>query len=133
MLKALTPEELQTDSETFVLQESYQFTQKSVVEKLSTFPLFRLKFLDEKLLKNSEGLQRKVWKDPETGMVPFIGTQPDFRNTYKLLDITSIDRVDRIAFFHKIHMAINDSEEHVKFLDEGAARGRLAKTEGQQR
>jgi hypothetical protein len=42
----------------------------------------QLKFVDEKSLKGAEIFNRKVRRDPITGEVPFIITDPNFRNTY---------------------------------------------------
>ena len=85
------------------------------VDVISKFPIDRIKCVDEKLLKNAEGLGRRARRDPITGIVPPTFTMGDFRNTYKLLGICGIDiRVSPVFF--KIHKDKNDSEEYNDFI-----------------
>ena len=83
----------------------------------------RLKFFDEKLIKNAEGLNKKRRRDPFTGVVPPVFTQPDFRNTYKLLGMTSLDENHPLSFYYKIHTLNNDSYEFSEFLFETLING----------
>lgn len=85
------------------------------VDLISKFPLCKLKCVDEKLLKNAEGIGRRSRRDPITGVVPPVFTQGDFRNTFKMLGICGIDR--RVTpVFYKIHKDKNDSEEYNDFI-----------------
>ena len=85
------------------------------MDKIKKFPINKLKFVDEKLLKNSEGLGRKTRKCPLTGVIPPIYTLGDFRNTYKMLGICGIDTRVSPLFF-KIHKENNDSESYNEFI-----------------
>ena len=85
------------------------------MDKIKNFPINKLKFVDEKLLKNSEGLGRKTRKCPLTGVIPPIYTLGDFRNTYKMLGICGIDTRVSPLFF-KIHKENNDSESYNEFI-----------------
>ena len=86
------------------------------IATISKLPLSRIKLFDEKLLKNSEGLCRKVRRDPITGVIPPILSAPDFRNTYKILGMTSLDENNPLSFYYKIHTYNNDSYEFSEFV-----------------
>ena len=88
------------------------------IDCVRKLPLLRIKTFDEKWLKNSEGLCRKVRRDPLTGVVPPILSRPDFRNTYKILGMTSLDENNPLSFYYKIHIHNNDSYEFSEFLFE---------------
>ena len=85
------------------------------MDKIRNFPVNKIKFIDEKLLKNLEGLGRKTRKCPITGVIPPIFTLGDFRNTYKMLGICRIDTRVSPLFF-KIHKENNDSESYNEFI-----------------
>jgi len=51
-----------------------------------------LKFADEKSLKGAEIFNRKVRKDPLTGAVKPILTDPDFRNTCTIIGFSGVDQ-----------------------------------------
>ena len=85
------------------------------VDLISKFPLCKLKCVDEKLLKNAEGIGRWARRDPITCVIPPIFTHGDFRNTFKMLGICGIDR--RVTpVFYKIHKDKSDSEEYNDFI-----------------
>ena len=79
--------------------------------------------MDEKLLKNSEGVGRKNRRDPLTGNIPAIYVPGDFRNTYKILGICGIDRRMPVPIYHKIHTGNNDSLEYADFVDDAITAG----------
>ena len=82
------------------------------------FPLNRVIFFDKKLLKNAEGLNRRNRRDPITAVVPTIMSKPDFRNTYKILGMSSIDKLIPCNFYYKIHSNNDDQYEFVDFIFE---------------
>ncbi len=70
----------------------------------------RLKFGDEKLLKEQELYNRKVRCDPFTGKIPPMTTAPDFRNTHSLTGFCGIDTRPPALFF-TIHESNNDATQ----------------------
>jgi hypothetical protein len=60
----------------------------------------RIKCCDEKLLKGAELINRKVRRDPDTGEVPSIQVDSDFRNTYSLVGFCGIDPKSPSFFYH---------------------------------
>ena len=58
---------------------------------LSLFYREKIKFCDHKHAKTETLYNRKARKDPLTGLVPPVLTYSDFRNTYSIFGITSID------------------------------------------
>jgi transposase len=50
-----------------------------------------IKWCDEKNLKGQELFSRKVWRNPLTGQIPSVSTDPDFRNTHNIVGFCGID------------------------------------------
>jgi hypothetical protein len=50
-----------------------------------------LKFVDEKSLKGAEIFNHKVWRDPITGEVPCIITDPNFCITYTIIGVCGVN------------------------------------------
>jgi len=84
----------------------------------------RLKFADEKSLKGAEIFNRKVRKDPLTGVVKPILTDPDFRNTYTIIGFCGVDP-STVPFFFNINQFTNDSEAFAIAVEEAIKAGFL--------
>lgn len=76
-----------------------------------------MKFVNKKLLKNSDGLGRKIGRCPQKGVILPIFTLGNFCNTYRTLSICGIDTRVSPLFF-KIHKEKNDSESYNEFIFE---------------
>ena len=96
-------------------------------EILAKINPYRIKFGDEKSLKGREVFNRKVRRNPLTGEIPPIPTNPDFTNTYSLIGFCGIDRRSTPVFCN-IHDETNDASEFsiavelacaVNFFNEG--------------
>lgn len=61
----------------------------------------RLKFTDEKSLKGAEIFNRRVRRDPLTGEVAPIVTDPDFRNTYTIIGLWCRHLDGSVLFQHQ--------------------------------
>ena len=70
----------------------------------------RIKFGDEKALKGREVFNCKVRRNPLTGEIPPISTNPDFTNTYSLTGFCGIDRRSTPVFCN-LHDEMNDATE----------------------
>jgi hypothetical protein len=70
----------------------------------------RIKSVDEKLLKGAELINRKVRRDPDTGEVPSIRVDSDFRNTYSLVGFCGMDPKSPAFFFHMTEANIDSCE-----------------------
>jgi hypothetical protein len=70
----------------------------------------RIKFGDEKSLKGREVFNCKVWRNPLTGEIPPIKTNPDFTNAYSLTGFCGIDRRSTVVFCN-LHEEMNDATE----------------------
>ena len=62
----------------------------------------RLVFVDEKLLKGAELINRKGRGCPVTGQAPVCLVEPDFRNTYCLMGMCSINEVKQKSILYTI-------------------------------
>lgn len=85
----------------------------------------RLKFTDEKLLKGEELYNRQTRRDPLTGHVPPVLTESDFRNTYSITGICSIDMRNPLALWYQIHDEKNDALSFASCLEGAIATGFL--------
>ena len=56
--------------------------------------------------------------DPVTGEIPPMYSMSDFRNTYKILGMSSIDEEIDCNFYYKIHSNNNDQYEFFDFIME---------------
>uniref|UniRef100_A0A7S1BV17 Tc1-like transposase DDE domain-containing protein n=1 Tax=Corethron hystrix TaxID=216773 RepID=A0A7S1BV17_9STRA len=88
------------------------------INTISKFLLEKLKCVDEKLLWNTNGISRKVRRNPLTGVVPTIITNGNFRNSYKVLGICRIDCCVSHLFF-EIHKDNSNSDQYNDFVLEG--------------
>ena len=77
----------------------------------------RIKFGDEKLLKGQELFNRKVRRNPLTGVTPPVFISPDFRNMYMLTGFCGIDTRVPVVFF-AIHEGNNDATQFALDLEE---------------
>ena len=59
-------------------------------------------FVDEKSLKGAELYNTKGRSDPLTGLAPVNVVTPDFRNTYCLIGMCSIDNSKQKPFIYNI-------------------------------
>ena len=84
----------------------------------------RLRFADENLLKGSELYNRKAQRDPLTGLVPPTYTDRDFRNTYSIVGICSID-TSTYPLYYRIHTGKNDSDSFSYDVEQALATGFL--------
>ena len=75
---------------------------------------YKITFGDEKHLKGQELFSRKVRRDPLTGEVPVMWTDPDFRNTYSITGFCSINPNKPAPIWMDIHPECNDTE---RFID----------------
>lgn len=80
------------------------------VEALRTLNPNRIIFGDEKHLKGEEFWSKKVRRDPITGEVPSIRTGADFRNTYTIIGLCTMNDDKQAAVFYRIRKGTNDSE-----------------------
>ena len=62
----------------------------------------RFCFFDEKSLKGSELYNTKGRSDPLSGLAPVNAVTPDFRNTYCLIGMCSIDNSKHKPFIYNI-------------------------------
>ncbi|KAL7471199.1 hypothetical protein ACHAXS_011463 [Conticribra weissflogii] len=95
-----------------------QNLQKAVeyVKVVSTLCPVRVKFGDEKSLKGADLFNRLVRRNPLTGEIPNITTNPDFRNTYAITGFCGINRNTNPMWF-RIHNGTNTAEEFAKDIE----------------
>ena len=91
---------------------------------LSHFAPERCKFGDEKHLKGQELYCRDVRRNPITGEVPPIVTDPDFRNTHSITGFCGIDRTTN-PIWYRIRKSTNDSERFLCDVEAAIATGFL--------
>eukprot|EP00978_Attheya_sp_CCMP212_P032327 scaffold125706_cov56-Attheya_sp.AAC.3 len=78
---------------------------------------FRWKSCDEKLLKNSELYNTLVRPDPLTGVVPTNQAVPDYRNTYTIRGMCSLDP-SQAPFVHELSTDVTNSELFGFFIED---------------
>jgi len=84
----------------------------------------RLKFIDKRSLKGAEIFNRKVWRDPITGVVQPIISDPHFRNTYTIIGFCGVD-TSTLPFFFSINQYTNDAEVFFTAIEEAIVAGFL--------
>ena len=84
----------------------------------------RIKFCDEKLLKGNEIFNKRGRRDPETGEVPEMTVDSDFRNTYSIVGFSGIDKKSPPVSF-VIHEEKNDATSFFEKVAEAIAEGFL--------
>ena len=82
----------------------------------------RIKFGDEKHLKGQELYNRKVRRDPITGLIPPTYTNGDFRNTYAVTGFCGIDPYSTPVWYN-IHEEKNGADEFALQLEMALASG----------
>ena len=82
----------------------------------------RIKFGDEKHLKGQDLYNRKVRRDPITGVIPPTFTNGDFRNTYAVTGFCGIDRYSSPVRYN-IHEEKNGADEFALQLEMAIASG----------
>jgi hypothetical protein len=92
------------------------------LEIVQMFDPSRTKFGDEKHLKGQELYNRKVHRDPITGLIPDTYTNGDFRNTYALTGFCGIDRASSPVWY-SIHEDKNGADEFALQLEMALASG----------
>ena len=73
-------------------------------------------FLDEKHIVNKDTIRDKVRADPLTGKLPNIPVSGDFRETYNLMAIVSLNPEKRRSIEYSIAQKNNDSTAFMKFI-----------------
>ncbi len=89
---------------------------------IQQFDPSRIKFGDEKHLKGQELYNRKVRRDPITGIVPPTYTNGDFRNTYAVTGFCGINRASSPVWYY-IHEDKNGAMEFALQLELALASG----------
>lgn len=84
----------------------------------------RVRFGDEKSLKGQELFGRDVRRNPITGEVPPIITDPDFRNTHSLSGFVGINR-DTNPIWYRIHKSNNNAEQFSRDIEDAIVDGFL--------
>ncbi len=101
--------------------ENYEkmLTYLEVIERIDPS---RIKFGDEKHLKGQDLYNRKVRRDPITGIIPPTYTNGDFRNTYALTGFCGIDRYSSPVWYN-LHEDKNGADEFSLQLELALASG----------
>ncbi len=80
------------------------------IEVLRTLNPNRVIFCDEKHLKGEEFWSKRVRRDPTTGDVPAIRTCADFRNTYTIIGLCTMNDEKPAPVYYRIRKGTNDAE-----------------------
>ena len=92
---------------------------------LRTLNPFRIVFGDEKSIKGEEFWSKKVRRDPITGEVPANKTGSDFRNTYSVTGLCSMNEEKQVPVLFRIHQHSNDAAEFFQTVRDAVDQGYL--------
>ena len=70
----------------------------------------RIVFGDEKHLKGEEFWSKKVRRNPITGEVPSIKTDANFRNTYTIIGLCTMNEDSQVPVLYRIRKETNDAD-----------------------